>query len=124
MAPSASRRVLVVDDEDGLRDLASTWLAGMGYQVTTAGSGDEAMALLEQSRFDILFTDVVMPGSLDGLALAREAKQRWPSMQVAIASGYAQSLLGATDLPGPLLSKPYRKPDLVRLLTALDAARV
>ena len=76
----------------------------------------EALQRLPQG-FDLLFTDVVMPGPIDGLELARQAQERFPALRVLIASGYAQSLVDqAHALPGPLLNKPYRKPDLARAL--------
>jgi CheY-like chemotaxis protein len=60
-----------------------------------------------------------MPGDMDGLALASAAKARQPDLRVLLASGYARALLEARDLPGPLLSKPYRKKDVAQ---ALDGA--
>ncbi len=100
-------RVLVVDDEAGLCELACTWLSAMGHAPVGVLSPAEALAKLPEG-FDLLFTDVVMPGSMDGVALAR-----CPGIRVLLASGYARSLLdGSLTLPGPLLDKPYRKANL------------
>ncbi|MEI6723944.1 MAG: hybrid sensor histidine kinase/response regulator, partial [Betaproteobacteria bacterium] len=62
---------------------------------------------------------VVMPGGMDGIALAREARSRQPGLRILLASGYAQALLGADDLPGALLNKPYRKSDLAKRFAQL-----
>jgi CheY-like chemotaxis protein len=86
--------VLVVDDEPALCELACTWLEGMGYATTGVHSPLEALTQLSGQRFDALFTDVVMPGPMDGITLAREALRRQP---------------------GPLLNKPYRKKELAAL---------
>jgi CheY-like chemotaxis protein len=82
-------------------------------------SPQDALARLDKERFDLLFTDVVMPGDMDGLALAAEARSRQPELRVLLASGYARVLLENRSLPGPLLSKPYRKKEVAQ---AVDAA--
>lgn len=112
-------RVLVVDDEPGLCDVACDWLEALGYVAIGVHSAVSARARLAEEHFDVLFTDVVMPGSLDGLALAREAIERQPGLRVLLTSGYAQSLLEPGTLPGRLLNKPYRKNDLNRALLEL-----
>ncbi len=113
---AARLRVLVVDDEAGLCELACAWLSAMGHAPVGVLSPAEALAKLPEG-FDLLFTDVVMPGSMDGLALAREALARCPGIRVLLASGYAQSLVDNTAaMPGPLLNKPYRRADLERML--------
>ena len=77
-----------------------------------------ALERLAAEPFDILFTDIVMPGSMDGIALAREALARHPYLRIVLTSGYAQSLTDTPDLPGPLVNKPYRKADLKKVLQA------
>jgi len=116
----AKIRVLVVDDEPELCGLAATWLVSLGYAVTTAHDATEAIEHLSTEAFDILFTDIVMPGGMDGVELAKQAKQQQPGLRVLLASGYAQRLLEGTELPGVLLNKPYRKADLARAFS--DAA--
>jgi CheY-like chemotaxis protein len=84
----------------------------MGHAPVGVHSPAQALERLAEG-FDLLFTDVVMPGPMDGLALAREALARQPGLRVLVASGYAQSLVDNADaLPGPLLNKPYRRIDL------------
>ena len=111
-----ARRVLVVDDEPALCDLASDWLESLGFEPTAAHSPAQALQHLAAEHFDILFTDIVMPGGMDGLALARQAKAQQPHLRIVLTSGYAQSLLDTPDLPGTLINKPYRKNDLHKAL--------
>jgi CheY-like chemotaxis protein len=111
-------RILVVDDEPGLCTLACDWIRSLGYEAVGVHSPQEALEQLDAQRFDMLFTDVVMPGEMDGLALANEAKARHPGMRVLLASGYARILLENKNLPGQLLSKPYRKKEVAKALEA------
>jgi len=112
-------RVLVVDDEAELCTLACDWLASLGYEAVGVHSPDAALQRLATGSFDILFTDVVMPSQIDGVELARQAKRRQPALQVLLTSGYAQTLFSDPDLPGKVLSKPYRRKDLERAMAAL-----
>jgi len=116
----APRRVLVVDDEEGLCELACNWLQSLGYETTSVLSPDAALEQLAGQHFDVLFTDVVMPGSMDGIDLARAALARQPGLRVLLTSGYARNLTDKGALPGPLLNKPYRKKDLAKAFEALD----
>jgi PAS domain S-box-containing protein len=116
--------VLVAEDNVDLRNIASTMLRGLGYEVTAVSNGDTALEVLASAprRFDVLFTDIVMPGSLTGIDLAREARQRGLVGCVLFASGFAspmdlqERVLRRGDR---LLRKPYRKSDLVEALTAV-----
>jgi CheY-like chemotaxis protein len=118
VAPASRKRVLVVDDEPGLCTLACDWIRALGYDVVGAQSPQDALARMADERFDLLFTDVVMPGDMDGLALAAEAKSRRPELRVLLSSGYARVLLENRSLPGPLLSKPYRKKEVAQAVEA------
>jgi PAS domain S-box-containing protein len=111
--------VLVVDDEAELCTLACDWLASLGYEAVGVHSPEAALQRLATGSFDILFTDVVMPSQIDGVELARQAKRRQPALQVLLTSGYAQTLFSDPDLPGKVLSKPYRRKDLERAMAAL-----
>ena len=112
-------RVLVVDDEVGLSELACVWLGSLGYEAEGVNSPAHALDKLKAGTYDVLFTDVVMPGGMDGIALARAARALQPGLRILLASGYAQALLGADDLPGGLLNKPYRKGDLAKRFAEL-----
>lgn len=104
--------VLVVEDEDGLRNVVRMMLSRQGYRVIEASSGPEALKTWETypDRIDILFTDVVMPGGMTGPQLATELRKRDPSLKVLFTSGYSpNSLIGKLRLePGKnYLQKPY-----------------
>jgi PAS domain S-box-containing protein len=116
-------KVLVVDDEEGLCELACLWIEAMGYEVDGVNSPAEALELLKCKRYEILFSDVVMPGGIDGVQLAREALNIDPGIKILLASGYAKALLEEQNPPGPLLNKPYRKPDLVNAFESLNDVR-
>jgi CheY-like chemotaxis protein len=110
--------VLVVEDEGLVRMLAVDMLEEAGFVVAEAATADEALAILE-SRSDIaaLFTDVDMPGSMNGFALAQRVAERWPAMRVVITSG--RFTPGRDDVPeaGLFVPKPYHQAQL------LDAVR-
>jgi CheY-like chemotaxis protein len=122
-----SETVLVVEDDDGVRDFAVSVLRELGYRVLEAPNGDAAMAILvaEEARIDLLFTDVVMPGALNGAELATAARERWPALHVLFTSGYTTRLV-EKDWPVhdvELLRKPYRSIDLAaRVRAVLDRA--
>lgn len=109
-------RILLVEDEMLVRELAYEDLSDAGHDVTAAGSGDEALTILRQDPdFDVLFTDIRMPGEIDGWGLAEEARQIIPELKIVYATG----LNDDTARMGPgerMLSKPYRKDDLLGAL--------
>ncbi len=121
MSDPAAPRILIADDEQFVRDLLVKVLTRRGHEVVAASGGLEALAALESGPFDVLLTDVVMPG-MDGFALLREAKGRWPTMKVIVLTGYARKqsisdflLYGADEY----LSKPFQVHELV---AAVDRA--
>ena len=113
-------RVLLVEDEALVRMLGVDVLEEAGFEVIEAGNADEALRILEaRSDVEVLFTDVDMPGSMDGLALARTVYARWPQVRVLIVSGKVRP--GPTEVPpgGVFLGKPYEPAVLVRQLREL-----
>ena len=115
MLTSLSVTVLVVDDERRLRRLARRTLSDLGYQVLEAETATAATRLLEQDvSVDLLFTDVVMPGELDGRALGQWARRQRPGLKVLLTSGFPQPApdeqAGGDTLP--FLGKPYSKEQL------------
>jgi two-component system, response regulator PdtaR len=120
MPPSASRRpvVLIVEDEMLIRLDAIDAIAAAGYEVIEARDAEEAIAILEE-RADIhlIFTDVDMPGSMDGLKLAHFVKDRWPPVKIVATSGHAR--ITEMDLPkgGRFLHKPYTR---MQVITTID----
>jgi len=113
--------VLAVEDNVPLRRIVVRQLRGLGYRVLEAGDGAEALAVLEAENVDLLFTDVVMPGGMDGFALADAAVVRQPDIKVVITSGFPQTRYAdeMQQRAFPLLSKPYRKGDLAQLIRAV-----
>lgn len=116
--PRAATKILVVDDNAGILEEAVEQLASLGYEVASASSGTEALKVLERDGdINLLFTDVVMPGSIGGRALAERAKQMRPGLKVLFASGYFEgALVGKGDLETDVkfLTKPYIKRELAK----------
>jgi CheY-like chemotaxis protein len=99
-------------------------LEQLGYRVLSAASAAAALALLASgAAVDLLFTDVVMPGELDGFALAHQVRGQYPGIAVLLTSGYAKAA-NALDAGFPIVRKPYQLPTLARAVRkALDAQR-
>jgi PAS domain S-box-containing protein len=116
--PPPGLRVLLVEDNDHVREFACHLLDELGYRVLTASSGEEALDRLERESVDILFSDVVMPG-LSGVELGRIARQRDPSLPVLLASGYSEEIVGAAGADFDIVRKPY---DLNGIEAALSRA--
>ena len=115
--------ILVVEDDDAVRDTVVGLLAELGYQVLKAPDAQSALSIVESgASIDLLFTDVVMPGSLKSADLARKAKQRLPGLAVLFTSGYTENAIvhgGRLDPGVELLSKPYTRDMLARKLRQL-----
>lgn len=108
--------IIVVDDETDIRELLVEWLGEAGYTVLAAADPAAALALLERNpAIELLLTDVVMPGGLNGFDLARRAQQRRPSLKVIFISAYsmAEAVLQARPQAEPILRKPFRHGQLV-----------
>ncbi len=122
--PRGTERILAVEDNAAIRKVVAHQLAELGYQVIEASDGPSALDILRQrDDIDLLFTDVMMPGGLDGHSLAREAQALRPGLRVLFTSGFHESHGGRADAPeGPLLSKPYRKQQLAEMLRAVLGA--
>ena len=111
---TGTERVLVVDDETGLREIAARWLSDAGYTVFQAGTGPAALAMLAEADPQLLVSDVVMPGEFGGLELAKRARAAMPDLRIILASGYAGvDLEGVIESGLPLLEKPYRRATLL-----------
>jgi PAS domain S-box-containing protein len=113
---SGIERILVVEDDDLVREHVTEQLKGLGYEVVSVANGQQALECLEQSgRFDLLFTDVVMPGGMSGRQLADAAQKLAPELPVLFTSGYTENAIvhhGRLDPGVHLLQKPYRRTDL------------
>jgi CheY-like chemotaxis protein len=120
-----SATILVVEDDDDVRDVAVLGLDDAGYRVLVAADGDLALTTLAgDERIDLLFSDVVMPGVLNGFALARRAVALRPNLKVLLTTGYADQIAANEALVarGELIAKPYRLADLIdHVAKRLDA---
>jgi len=125
-ATGGTERVLVVEDDAQVRASVVRQLQSLGYTVASAEDGTAGVAAFAAAPqpYDLLLTDVIMPGPLNGKALADEVKRRWPTVEIVFMSGYTDNALvhrGEIDAGVRLLNKPFRKSDLAQILRqALD----
>ena len=120
--PAASQSILVVEDEVLIRMAVAQYLRTCGYEVIEAGHAAEAIEVLTSgTQVDLVFSDVQMPGDMDGFGLATWVKQNYPAVKVILSSGVAKTAEKAGDLcaQGPMLRKPYGEGELVRLIRKL-----
>ncbi len=122
LAPRASERarILLVDDDDDVRQIAAALVEEIGYEVVAAASGEAALKALEPDSFALVITDVAMPG-MNGVELARQVRGIAPMLPIIFASGYADLQTFGADLSDEtLLKKPYRLSELAaRIANAL-----
>ncbi len=117
--PAEMTSVLLVEDELLVRELASEDLGEIGFEVTAASDGDEALGYLREGRhFDLLFTDIRMPGATDGWLLAQEARKLLPGIRVIYATGLGEAADGLCE-GERYVRKPYTLDDLRDALTEL-----
>jgi CheY-like chemotaxis protein len=114
--------ILIVEDDALVRKYVMTQLRSLGYRILAAGNASEALAIIDQGEeIDLLFTDVMMPGSINGSQLANEALLRRPLLKVLFTSGYSENAMvrdGYLDAGVLLLAKPYRKVELAKMIRA------
>lgn len=123
--PDRPQCVLVVEDEVVVRMSVAAYLRDCGYQVVEAKTADEAMAVLgTQTKIDVVFSDILMPGSMDGLALSRWLHRVQPQIKVLLTSAIVRN----TEIAGQLwaddtgmLPKPYENSELLRRIETLIA---
>ena len=118
--------ILVVEDDDLVRTFVVGQIQSLGYVTLAAVNADEALVLINSAQtVDLLFTDMIMPGSMNGRQLSDAALRRRPSLKVLFTSGYTENTVihyGRLDAGVLLLAKPYRKSDLARMIrSALGA---
>jgi PAS domain S-box-containing protein len=125
-ASAPACHILLVEDNPDVAEVAAGLLAQLGHRARVVSSADAALQLLQAGeRPELLFTDVVMAGAVDGLTLARKAREFWPDLPIVLATGY--SVAAERMPPGefPVLAKPYQLSDLDRVLSrALNLRRV
>jgi PAS domain S-box-containing protein len=114
--------VLVVEDNDDVRTVTVSLLEQLGYRTVAVESAPAALAALAAREPDLIFTDVVLPGEMDGLALARTVKQRYPRLPTVLTTGYAKVFDSETEFP--VLRKPYQISALGRVIReAMESAK-
>lgn len=118
--------ILVVDDRIEVAELAQDMLESLGYRVRMVNSANEALQLIRAGEpVDLLFTDLIMPGHMNGVVLAREARRMLPSLKILLTTGYASESIERHGADGefPVLDKPYRHDELARKIRiVLDGA--
>jgi PAS domain S-box-containing protein len=121
-APRGGEKVLLVEDNPEVQETAGMLLEQLGYRVFRAQSAAAALQLLQSGEaVDLVFSDIIMPGELDGMALARQVKEEYPNVAVLLTSGYAKAA-NAQEAGFPILRKPYKLATLARAIRdALDA---
>lgn len=119
---SADPLVLMVEDNESLRELMRDALPDFGFRVVTADDGCQALAMLESGvHFDFIFSDVSMPNGVSGIELAGHSARLLPHAQVILASGYARAQLPPLPDNVTFLPKPYRLPQLIDVLQRTGA---
>jgi PAS domain S-box-containing protein len=122
-----SESILVVEDDALVRHYVIAQFQSLGYTTISAANGPEALELVDRGvEFDLLFTDVIMPGGMNGRQLAVEITKRRPGVPGLYTSGYPENAIihhGRLDPGVALLNKPYRTPDLARMVRQVLAAR-
>ena len=117
---SGSETILVVEDDALVRNYVVAQLKSLGYEVLTAANAAEALKIIKREKtLDLLFTDVIMPGEMNGRQLSDAAAKCRPDLKVLFTSGYTENAIvhhGRLDPGVLLLAKPYRKADLARMI--------
>ncbi len=117
-------RLLLVEDDDAVAAGVGHMLGDLGYSHVRVASAAEALAKLDKdARFDLVFSDMVMPGQMDGLGLAQEVRRRMPDMPVLLTTGFSEAASAATGQAFRLLPKPYGIDSLSAALAATLAER-
>jgi len=115
-------RILLLEDDDGVAAMASAMLTAIGFKVDRVADPRTALAvLLGGQRFDLLFSDIVMPGTMNGLELARKVRQHFPGLPILLTTGYSSAAASVYSEGFPLIAKPYRRDTLASAIE--DAVR-
>lgn len=114
--------VLVVEDEFLLRLHAVTLIQGAGFETLEAGSAEQAIAMLESdTRIRIVFTDIDLPGGMDGRRLAAAIRNRWPPIELVLTSGHVSPPAAELPARSHFLAKPYNAQHLIETLRSFGA---
>jgi PAS domain S-box-containing protein len=124
-AMAASISILVIDDEDFVRDTLSDMLDALGHRVVSASGGREALEKLRKHQFDLVFTDLSMP-EMDGWEVAREIRRGWPTLNIVMVTGYGQTTRvpsGELDLVDNVIGKPFDFAQISATIATMTAKR-
>ncbi len=129
-SPKGNETILIVDDEEALLEITSSYLNNAGYKTFSASSAKQAIAIIKSGKkIDLLFSDIIMPGKYDGIQLASKMHQEYPHLKIILTSGYsmqkekliASDDLFLADLAKSILDKPYDQSELTQAIrTTLD----
>lgn len=108
----AALRILLVDSDDALLEIAAQWLESLGHTVTLAGDALSALARLAENRHDLLVTSVAMPGEMDGMSLVERCRRMYPEMPVLLTTDFADGAMAAMQGRCEVLGKPYTRTTL------------
>jgi CheY-like chemotaxis protein len=114
-----NQRILIVEDNAAVRRVVSRQLRHLGYRVTEAERAKQALDLLQTEPADMLLTDIVMPGGIDGVQLATQVRKMWPALKIVLTSGFPEARSRDSiefSEAFRLLSKPYTIEELGRML--------
>jgi len=125
---ASAAKILVVDDNPDVRGVVVKQLTGFGYSVMESQDGPSALDLIRRDEtIDLLFTDIVMPGGMTGIELAREVRKIRPMLKILLTSGFAQATVQNSSQPGEsmnILSKPYRRQELARKIQEVLSGKI
>jgi CheY-like chemotaxis protein len=123
-APIDPLTILLVEDDDAVADVVRAQLEARGHRVIIAQDGYESLQRIgSNSAIDLVFSDIVMPGGMSGVDLAREIRKRRPELPILLTTGYSDTAGEAMTLGFPLLRKPYAGADLEAAIGACLRAR-
>jgi CheY-like chemotaxis protein len=123
-----SELILLVEDNELVREYATSQLRALGYRVVSAKDGPEALQILgSRKHISLLFTDIVMPNGMNGQMLAKKARELIPELPVLFTSGYSEHAIEQDEYPDgdvQMLAKPYRKIELAtKIRLVIDRSR-
>jgi signal transduction histidine kinase/CheY-like chemotaxis protein len=121
-ATVAGGKILIVEDSEEVREIAVSVLADFGFSVVEAADAASALAILSRDpAISVVFSDVVMPGEMSGIDLAKAVAERWPALSLILTSGYAERLVDSDGMPPHIayLHKPYKPLDLVGMVRSV-----
>lgn len=120
--PAPGGTALLVEDNADVAEVGREMLMQLGYEVEVAGNAERALEMLDGRSFDLVLSDIVMPGAMNGIELARAIRKRWPGQPIVLVTGYAAALGKATQ-EFIVLRKPYRFEELRQSIVKVSAGR-